>query len=248
LPGLVAGETVFAFADRDTVAVVEDGAGWRLAGSVDVVLGGDVADTLIFRAKDALFVVPADAAGLNRRSYRLQGGGGGADFRLDDVAVGTDARLDDVTDRVIEAGIAYVAAEAVGALHAALDLTADYLKTRHQFGKAIGTNQALQHRAAEMLVEVEQARSAAMYAALLADEPDADERARGFAAVKIVIGKAARFVGQQAIQLHGGIGVSQEYAIGHYFMRLTAIEMLFGDSDTQIARLAKLGGFTLAER
>jgi alkylation response protein AidB-like acyl-CoA dehydrogenase len=148
--------------------------------------------------------------------------------------------------RATEAGLAFIAAEASGAMQAALSVTVEYLQTRQQFGRAIGSYQALQHRAAEMVVEVEQAPSAAIYAALLMQEPDDRERAKGLAAVKAVTGKAGRFVAQSAVQLHGGIGVSEEHIVSHYFRRLTAIGMVLGDTQSQVRRLAGLGGFTSA--
>lgn len=249
LPGVMGGETIAALADQATISARREDGGWRLYGDARTVLSGDVADILLVPADDALFVIPADAAGLSRRGYRLHGGGGAADLALAGVFVGDEARLAGAgaLTRAVEAGLGYLAAEACGAMQAALDMTVEYLKTREQFGKPIGTNQALQHRAAEMLVEVEQARSAAIYAALLADEPDAGERARGLAAVKAVIGKTGRYVAQNAVQLHGGIGVSEEHAVSHYFRRLTAIGLLLGDTESQIERVAALGGFTGAE-
>ncbi|HEY6870110.1 MAG TPA: acyl-CoA dehydrogenase family protein [Novosphingobium sp.] len=248
LPGIMAGETVAALVTEGAVRAVRHGDEWVLDGSARVVLGGDSADLLVVAAGDGLFVVPGDAPGLQRRGYRLHGGGGAADLTLTGVRVAEADRLagNGGIARALEAGIAWLAAEALGAMQAALDLTVDYLKTREQFGRPIAVNQALQHRAAEMLVEVEQARSAAMYAALLAEEQDDHVRATGHAAVKAVIGKAGRFVAQNAVQLHGGIGVSEEHAVSHYFRRLTAIGMLLGDTESQIARLAALGGFTSA--
>lgn len=246
LPGLMSGEMIATFADCGSVAARQEGDDWLLDGEARMVLGGDSANLLLIPAGVHLFAVPALAGGVERRGYRLHGGGTAADLRLSSVRVPDTDRLagNGSTSRVIEAGIAWLAAEATGAMQAALDLTVEYLKTREQFGKTIGANQALQHRAAEMLVEVEQARSAAMYAALLADEPDEHVRAAGHAAVKAVIGKAGRFVAQNAVQLHGGIGVSEEHAISHYFRRLTAIGMILGDSESQLGRLAALGGFT----
>src|SRR5690606_38744355 len=163
------GETIAALADRATVSARREDAGWRLDGDARTVIGGDVADILLIPAGDAVFVIPADAAGLSRRGYRLHGGGGAADITLTGVGVGAGARLAGAGPggRASGAGLGYLAAEACGAMQAALDMTVEYLKTREQFGKPSGTNQALQHRAAEMLVEVEQARSAAIYAALL---------------------------------------------------------------------------------
>ncbi|MBB4615060.1 acyl-CoA dehydrogenase family protein [Novosphingobium taihuense] len=248
LPPIMSGETICALATEAAVTAERTGETWILDGAAKVVLGGDTAGQLVIPAGDDLFVLPADAAGLQRRGYRVHGGGGAADLTLIGVKLPEKNRLsgNGGCTRALEAGIAWLAAEAVGAMQAALDLTVEYLKTREQFGKPIAVNQSLQHRAAEMLVEVEQARSAAMYAALLCDEHDDHVRATGYAAVKAVIGKAGRFVAQNSVQLHGGIGVSEEHVISHYFRRLTAIGMLLGDTESQITRLAELGGFTTA--
>ena len=142
-------------------------------------------------------------------------------------------------ERVVEAGIAATAAEAVGAMEAMQAMTLEYLKTRQQFGQPIGRNQALQHRAAEMLMALEQGRSMAMLAAMTVDEPDAAERARNIAMAKVGIGQAARFVSQNAVQLHGGIGMTEEYAVGHYFRRVMVIEHTFGDTAHHLSRLAR---------
>jgi alkylation response protein AidB-like acyl-CoA dehydrogenase len=117
-------------------------------------------------------------------------------------------------------------------------MTLEYLKTRQQFGKPIGENQALQHRATEMFVALEQGRSLAMLAAMTVDEVDAEERARNIATVKAGVGNAARFVSQNAVQLHGGIGMTEEYAVGHYFRRVMVIEHSFGDTAHHLSRLA----------
>lgn len=244
LAGLMAGETMGGFAAEATIAE-KDG---KLSGRASMVLGGDVADWLVLPLGGEAICIPADCAGLTIRRYRLHGGGGAAEVILADVDAACAIRLgDQAITRAAEAGIAFTAAEAAGAMQAALDLTVEYLKTRKQFGRTIGSYQVLQHRAAEMVVEVEQAQSAAIYAALLLDELDALERARGMAAVKAVIGKAGRFVAQNAVQLHGGIGVSEEHIISHYFRRLTAIGMVLGDTGSQISTLADLGGFTGAK-
>ena len=241
LAPIMSGEVIAALADTASV-VEEDGC---LSGSARVVLGGNCADRFIIPVGAGGHLIPADAQGLAVRGYALHGGGGAADLELDRVRIDPALRLaDGAIERALQAGIGFLAAEAAGATQAALDATVDYLKTRQQFGKAIGTNQALQHRAAELLLEVEQARSAAIYAAILAGEPDPAEREKGYAAVKAVVGKAARFVGQNAVQLHGGIGVSEEHVVSHWFRRLTAIGMLLGDSNWHLARLAEAGGFT----
>ncbi|UZW57358.1 acyl-CoA/acyl-ACP dehydrogenase [Sphingobium sp. JS3065] len=244
LAPIMSGEVIGAFADDATVALVDG----RLSGRAALVLGGNCADLFVIPVGDGAYVVRADAPGLSRRGYRLHGGGGAADLLLDNLVVDAAAYLDvGCVTRARHAGIAFLAAEAAGAMQAALDVTVDYLKTREQFGKPIGTNQALQHRAAEMLVEVEQAKSAAIYAATLANETDEGERAKGFAAIKAVIGKAGRFIAQSAVQLHGGIGVSEEHVVSHWFRRLTAIGMILGNGQHHIDRLADLGGFTTVQ-
>ena len=132
-----------------------------------------------------------------------------------------------------------MAAEAVGAMETMQAMTLEYLKTRQQFGQPIGRNQALQHRATEMFVALEQGRSLAMLAAMTIDEPDPAERARNISMVKAGVGQAARFVSQNAVQLHGGIGMTEEYAVGHYFRRVMVIEHTFGDTAHHLSRLAR---------
>ena len=130
----------------------------------------------------------------------------------------------------------------MAALH---ELTVEYLKTRKQFGVPIGSFQVLQHRAVDMLTALEQARSMAYYATMMAAEPDAERaRASAMAAAKVQIGRSARFVGESAIQLHGGIGMTMEYKAGHYFKRLTMIDLAFGDADHHLRELARMGGLT----
>ena len=126
------------------------------------------------------------------------------------------------------------------------DLTIDYMKTRTQFGRPIGDNQALQHRAVDMYVSLEQARSMALYATVMAADPDPVERTRALHAAKVQIGRSGRHIGQEAVQLHGGIGVTMEYAVGHHFKRMTMIERGYGDTDSHLAALARLGGLIAA--
>lgn len=230
------------------------GSGWVIDGAKSVVSHGDSADTLIVSARTAgdrndtagisLLLVDGNAAGVARRSYTLRDGTRAAEIALSGVEVGGDAVLGEpgaaypVIERVAEAGIAATAAEAVGAMETMQAMTLEYLKTRQQFGRPIGHNQALQHRATEMFVSLEQGRSMAMLAAMMVDEPDAAERARNLAMVKAGIGQAARFVSQNAVQLHGGIGMTEEYAVGHYFRRCMVIEHSFGDTAHHLSRLA----------
>lgn len=268
LPALISGETRYALAyaergSRYDLNAVEttahlSGAGYVLNGAKSLVLSGDSADRLIVLARTAgsardrsglgLFLVEAASAGVFRRGYPTQDGQRAAEVMLENVQVAADHVLGDPSaalvaiERVADDAIAALAAEAVGAMDELLKLTVDYLKTRKQFGATIGSFQALQHRASDMFVAIEQARSMALLAAMMVDEPDAQERSRAMSAVKIQIGKSAKLVGQQAVQLHGGIGMTMEYAVGHYFKRLTMIETMFGDSDHHLARLAEMGG------
>ncbi len=268
LPGVIEGKTLLAFAhtevqsrydlaDCQTSATPYAG-GWVLEGDKRLVLHGAAADYLFVTARTAgsrldaggigVFLVPAAAAGITRRGYVASDGTQAADIRFENVQVKPDALLGSpggglaLAERVVDEAIAALAAEAVGAMQAALGLTLDYLRTRKQFGRAIGSFQALQHRTADMMVAIEGARSMAMLAAMVASDDDAAARRRQMRAVKIEIGRAARFVGQQAIQLHGGIGMTMEYAVGHYFKRLTAIDTQFGDVDHHLGLLAAEGG------
>ncbi len=264
LPEIAAGSLKLAFAhserqSRYDVADVattarRDAGGWVLEGAKSVVLHGDSADRLIVSARTAggrdeamglsLFLVDAEASGLARRGYALRDGTRAAEVSLSGVRLPAEALLGEVDhalpviDRVIEAGIAATAAEVIGTCETMQAMTLDYLKTRVQFGKPIGENQALQHRAAEMLIALEQGRSMAMLAAMSVEEPDPAERARAISMAKVGVGQAGRFVSQNAIQLHGGIGMTEEYAVGHFFRRVMVIEHLFGDTATHLDRLA----------
>jgi alkylation response protein AidB-like acyl-CoA dehydrogenase len=242
---------------------VPDGDGWRLDGEKKVVLHGAQAGVLIVSARTAgaqrdedgiaLFAVPADAPGVAIRDVRMLDGQRAADVLLRDVRVGGDAVVGTAGAgwRILEAAADYGAgllcAEALGAMDALFGATLDYLKTRQQFGVPIGKFQALQHRMADMYVHLEQARSMALLAAVrLADDRDgnnAAERRRAVAAAKYRVGQAARFVGQQAIQLHGGMGVTDELPASHYFKRLSTIELTLGDCDHHLARFTALPGF-----
>ena len=264
LPQIADGKLTLAFAHGERQARYDlsdvlttakpKGSGWVIDGEKSVVTHGDSADKLIVSARTrgerndpngiSLFLVDADANGVARRAYRMRDGTGAAEIALSGVEVGSDAVLGEIgsafpaLERVIEAGIAATAAEAVGAMETMQAMTLEYLKTRQQFGRPIGDNQALQHRATEMFVALEQGRSMAMLAAMMVDEPDAAERARNIAMVKAGVGQAARFVSQNAVQLHGGIGMTEEYAVGHYFRRCMVIEHSFGDTAHHLSRLA----------
>ncbi len=224
--------------------------GWALNGVTHNVVCGGGADRFVVRAmSDAgpvLFLLNDDAAGLSVRAHRTFDGLNAAELGFKNVMAGSvlaqGAAADVLTERMIEHAIAYLAAEAVGLMQSLLDATVEHLKTRQQFGQPLGKFQALQHRAVEMLVWIEQARSMAIYAAMMIDDADADERRKAFAAIKAVVSNAARFVGQNAVQLHGGIGLTEEHRAGWGLRRLAMIEMLYGDGDTQAALLAGLGG------
>ena len=151
-------------------------------------------------------------------------------------------------ERVVDEARTAMCAEAVGAMDESLKTTVEYLKTRKQFGVPIGSFQTLQHRAADMFVALEQARSMSMFATMAADFDNAKERATAVAAAKVQIGKSAKFVGQQSIQLHGGIGMTQEAKIGHYFKRLTMIENTFGDTDYHLRRVTRGGRVGVTRR
>ncbi len=267
LPRIAAGELTLALAQiergsRYDLHHVEtrakrDGDGWLLSGEKGVVLHGDTADQLVVVARTAgatrdragvgLFLVDARAPGLSRRGYPTQDGMRAAEISLENVRVGQDAVLGDpaaalpVLERVVDEAIAALCAEAIGLMEAMRETTVDYLKTRKQFGVTIGAFQSLQHRAADMVVASEQARSMTFFATMVSGTDDAAERAKAVSAAKVQIGRSGRFVGQGAIQLHGGVGVTMEYKVGHYFKRMTVIETLFGDADHHLARLAESG-------
>ena len=261
LPAVAEGRMKLAFAHGEREARYDlpfvrttakrSAGGWVLDGAKSVVFHGDSADRLVVSARvsgddaDAdgigLFLVDADAAGLARRGYTLRDETRAAEIALLNVAavpLGEPGAAFPVITRVVEAGIAAMGAEAVGAMEAMHAMTLEYSRTREQFGKPIGTNQVVQHRLAEMLMSMEQGRSMAMLAAMSVSEPDAAERARNISMAKVGYGQAARFVSQQTIQLHGGIGMTEEYAAGHFFRRCLVIEHSFGDTAYHLARLA----------
>jgi pimeloyl-CoA dehydrogenase small subunit len=228
--------------------------GWRLDGAKSVVVHGDSADKLIVSARVSgdrhdpdgigLFLVDAKANGVARRGYKMRDGIAAADIALSDVEVSAGDMLGEpgrglaTMERVNQAGIMATSAEAVGAMETMLAMTIEYMKTRVQFGKPIGENQALQHRASEMMISLEQGRSLTMLAAIMVDDADAGQRAHDLSTAKVGVGQAARFVSQNAVQLHGGIGMTEEYAVGHYFRRCMVIEHSFGDTAYHLSKLA----------
>jgi pimeloyl-CoA dehydrogenase small subunit len=268
IPSIIDGSKTFAFAQLEknsrydladvSTTAKKKGSGFLIDGEKFVVLNGESADTLIVTARTGggrhdktgigVFLVPANAKGVVKKSYPTQDGLHAADISFTAVEVGADAAIGDgenalpLIERVVDEARTALCAEAVGLMDESLKTTVEYIKTRKQFGVAIGSFQSLQHRAADMFVAVEQARSMSMFATMAADFDDPKERAKAVAAAKVQIGKSGKFVGQQAIQLHGGIGMTQEAKIGHYFKRLTMIENTFGDTDYHMRRVSEAGG------
>ncbi|MYM67664.1 pimeloyl-CoA dehydrogenase small subunit [Pseudoduganella sp. FT55W] len=244
-------------ADIKTIASI-NGEGYRIDGTKTVVIHGAQAGALIVSARSAgtqrdtngisLFVVPVETPGVVIRDYRTIDGQRAATVQFNHVAVPASSLLGkmgggwDLLEEAADYGVSLLCAEAVGAMDAIFNATLDYLKTRKQFGIAIGSFQALQHRMADMYIHLEQARSMAMLAAARMS-CDAEERRRIASAAKVRIGQAARFIGQQAVQLHGGMGVTDELPAAHHFKRLTMIDLTLGDVDHHLERFAAQRGF-----
>jgi alkylation response protein AidB-like acyl-CoA dehydrogenase len=236
--------------DRVDTRAVAAGDAWALSGTKSIVTIGDQADAFIVSARVggaaddaagiALFLVERGAAGVRTQGYALQDGSRAAEVFL----AGAPATLlvpagpaFAVLEMAVDTGIAALAAEAVGAMDKLFELTVDYMNTRKQFGVPIGTFQALRHRVADMKMQLELARSMSYYATLkLGEEPAV--RRRAVAQAKVQLGRSARFLGQQAIQLHGGIGMTDEYIGSHYFKRLATMEMQFGDTMHHIGEVS----------
>jgi alkylation response protein AidB-like acyl-CoA dehydrogenase len=232
-----------------------DGEGWVLDGSKINVIGAPQAHQLIVSARTSgkpgeadgvsLFLVPANAGGLTQKTYRTQDSLRAADITLTGVKLGADALIGTAgqglaaLDEALDFVSALLCAEAVGAMKFACDTTLEYLKTRKQFGVPIGAFQALQHRMVDMYICTEQSRSITYLACARVDGgTDAAERRRVVAAARVKIAEAARQVGQEAIQLHGGMGMTLEMKVSHTFKRLTMISQAFGDADYFIERFA----------
>jgi alkylation response protein AidB-like acyl-CoA dehydrogenase len=266
LPQVAAGKLKLAFAHGEptsryspsrvqTTARIEAGQ-WVINGRKSVVLHGAAADLLIVSARTSgeagdvhgisLFFVNPGEPGVSGREYPTYDGLRAAEVEFDNVHVNTESLIGvldqahPLIELIIERGIAALCAEAVGSMDAMNQATLEYLKTRQQFGVPIGKFQVLQHRMVDMLIQYEQAKSMACLAAVKVDAPEPLERKRAVSAAKELIGRAGRFIGQQAIQLHGGMGMTEELAVGHYFKRLTAIDTTFGDSDFHLARFASV--------
>ena len=273
IPSIIAGDATLALAHHEREARYERShiattanrvnGGWMLQGRKDLVQQGDSVALLIVSARSdgktqdtdgiSLFLVDAKAAGIGRRGFYTQDGSRAATVTLDGVLVGAEALIGEsgqgfsVLTTVLDEAIAAICAEAVGAMAALHELTVEYLKQRKQFGVAIGSFQALQHRAAEMFMSLEQARSMSLFATMMLASNDAAERSRAMSAAKVQIGRSSRHIGEQAIQLHGGIGMTMEYQAGHYFKRLSMLDIMLGDSDHHLGLLADAGGLFRAE-
>ena len=264
LPAIAEGTLKLAFAHSERQARYDltdvvttakrSGSGWVLDGSKSVVSHGDTADRLVISARTSgdrydadgitLFLVDAGADGLARRGYNTRDETRAADIALSNVRVSDADVLGEVgqglaiVEAVVKAGIAATAAETVGAMEAMNEMTLEYSKTRVQFGQPIGSYQVVQHRLADMFMSQEQGRSMAMLATMMVDHDDPAERAHNMAMAKVGVGQAGRYVSQSAVQMHGGIGMTEEYAVGHYFRRCMVMERLFGDPAYYLQRLA----------
>jgi alkylation response protein AidB-like acyl-CoA dehydrogenase len=263
LPQLAAGEEIAVLAHDEPATrfdwrAIETrawpaGNGYMLTGHKSVVSHGASADVLLVTARLAaagehgplaVFAVPGNAEGLRKVRYTTVDGLPASEIWLSQTFVPASALLDADSDaetrlgEILDAGLAAVCAEAVGALDKLLAATVEYARNRKQFGQPIGKFQALQHRMADMVLHIEQARSISYLAAVRCTDPDPAVRRSALSAAKVVIGQACRFVGQQAVQLHGGMGVTDELDVSHYFKRLMAIELQFGSTDHHLEMFA----------
>jgi alkylation response protein AidB-like acyl-CoA dehydrogenase len=260
LPSLASGESIAAVAHAEPGARYElshvdtratrSGSGYLLNGRKTGVLCGGAADVFLVSARTSgntddaagvsLFSIKRDAHGVTVKDYPTVDSQRQAEIELRDVALPASSRLGGegqaltVIEQAHDIAIAALCAEAVGAMKAVLDSTVEYLRTRRQFGQPIGRFQALQHRAVDMLMHYEQAKSMSYFAAIRSTNENRAERRRALSAAKVIVGRACRFIGQQSVQLHGGMGMTVELNISHYFRRLTAIELSFGDTDSHL--------------
>ncbi len=266
LPGIIDGSTQAALAYAEpqgrfnladlTTTATATADGYVINGYKAVVLNGPAADLLVVTARTSgeqrdvdgvsLFVVDANAVGVSRRDYPTVDGMRASEITLEGVTVGADALLGAageglaLVERVIDEGIMAVGAEAVGCMEVLYKNTVEYCKTREQFGQPIGKFQVLQHRMVDMFMEHEQSKSLMYMAAMRMDEGYGSEAQKAVSAFKVQVGKSGRFVGQNAVQLHGGMGMTDELNIGHYFKRLTIIDTLFGNVDFHLKRFGRL--------
>ena len=263
LPKIAGGETVMAFAFAEPsgrfnladlrAAAKKQGAGYVLNGQKAVVLGAPWADTLIVTARTGgsqrddkgvgIFLVDKKTKGIAARDYPTMDGLHASEIAFENVVVpGANLISDDglaLVEQVTDEAIAAHAAEAVGAMRVLLDATVEYSKTRKQFGVPIGKFQVLQHRMVDMFIQAEQSASIALMVTLKLGDSEA-ERKKAASAAKVQIGRGGRFVGQQAVQIHGGMGMTDELSVGHYFKRLTMLDALYGNVDHHLKRHAEV--------
>lgn len=270
LPKIADGSQLLAFAHSERAArsdlanvstiASKSAQGWRLSGKKIAVLDGHAANQIIVSAriqdsqgpsKLGLFLVPSQTPGLKLDDFPRLGGGRACNLELSDAQLSEDALLGDGSDALptiewaVDHAIAALCAEAVGVMQTLLEMTVEYTKIRQQFGRPLSANQAIRHRLADMAMQCDEARSMALRAALMVDlEPTA--RSRAISGAKAKIGKCARFVGEQSIQLHGGMGVTEELEVGSYFKRLIAFDTLFGGSAHHYRRYTELGRAALS--
>ncbi len=264
IPGIVGGETVWAFAyaepqgrynlaDLKTTAK-KDGSGYTINGYKAVVIGAPWAQKLVVTARTSggqrdrdgvsVFIVDKSAAGVSTRDYPTVDGRRASEITFENVKVEADALIGTegkglpLVEKITDQAIAALSAEATGCMKELNTATVEYCKTRKQFGVPIGKFQVLQHRMVDMFMAYEQSVSMTYMVNLKLDEDDA-ERTKAAAGAKVQIGKAGRFVGQQAVQLHGGMGMTDELNVGHYFKRLTMIDTQFGNIDYQLKRYSE---------
>ena len=264
LPRLIAGEVQLAAAlaepqgrfDLHDVATraARHGDGWRIDGSKAVVLNAPNAEWLVVSARTAggqrdrsglsLFLIPRAATGLDIRPTRTQDDFPAGEVKLTGVTVGPEALLGAVGEALpaieatVDAALMADAAYALGCMEVLVETTAEYLKIRKQFGKPLATFQVLQHRLVQMHVALEEARSLVIGGTLVLEEPSAEQRVQGVSSAKVRVNEAGRLIGQEAIQMHGGIGMTEALSVGAYYKRLLSVSILFGDTDHHIGRLA----------
>lgn len=262
LPGIAEGRTKLALAYLEapgqldpsivTTRARSEGDGFIISGNKIAALYANVADHLLVSARMfgqvgdhqgiSLFLVPANAKGLAVDTYRTHDDSWAADLHLDHVHVPAAALIGsagsglETMEAALDAGAAALCAEAVGAMWSLHDMTLDYIKVRKQFGATIGSFQAIQHRMVNMYMKCQLAQSMALAGMAALDSSDVTARRRAVSAAKVQVGRAARYVGEDAIQLHGGIAMTDEYAAGHYFKRLTMIRLTFGDEEYHLRR------------
>ncbi len=266
LPGIIDGSVQGALAYAEpqgrfnlanlTTTASKSGAGYSLSGQKSVVINGPSADVLVVSARTSgdqmddkgvsLFIVPANASGVTRRDYPTVDGLRASEISFENVSLEADALLGELDaglaplQQVIDQGTLAVGSEAVGCMEVLYKATVEYCKTREQFGQPIGKFQVLQHRMVDMFMEHEQSKSLMLMAAMRLDEGYNSAAQKAVSAFKVQVGKSGRFVGQNAVQLHGGMGMTEELNVGHYFKRLTTIDTMFGNTDFHLKRFGAL--------